>query len=210
MSFELLCISIIAILFGTILAFGGYRFFLFLLPLWGFFFGFGLGAQAVQALLGQGFFGTVTSWVVGFVLALIFALFSYLFYYFGVAIIAASLGYGLGYAIMALFGLDDGLIPFLVGVALAVLLAFLTLRYNLAKYVIIIGSALAGAAIAVGTLSSGVGGIELARLSENPLGTLFGDSILWLLLFLGVAIAGMIIQFQANRNWYAEPYPNRI
>ena len=210
MSFELLCISIIAILFGTILAFGGYRFFLFLLPLWGFFFGFGLGAQAVQALLGQGFFGTVTSWVVGFVLALIFALFSYLFYYFGVAIIAASLGYGLGYAIMALFGLDDGLIPFLVGVALAVLLAFLTLRYNLAKYVIIIGSALAGAAIAVGTLSSGVGGIELARLSENPLGTLFGDSILWLLLVLGVAIAGMIIQFQANRNWYAEPYPNRI
>ncbi len=210
MSFELLCISIIAILFGTILAFGGYRFFLFLLPLWGFFFGFGLGAQAVQALLGQGFFGTVTSWVVGFVLALIFALFSYLFYYFGVAIIAASLGYGLGYSIMALFGLDGGLIPFLVGVALAVLLAFLTLRYNLAKYVIIIGSALAGAAIAVGTLSSGIGGIELARLSENPLGTLFGDSILWLLLFLGVAIGGMIIQFQANRNWYAEPYPNRI
>ncbi len=210
MSFELLCISIIAILFGTILAFGGYRFFLFLLPLWGFFFGFGLGAQAVQALLGQGFFGTVTSWVVGFVLALVFALFSYLFYYFGVAIIAASLGYGLGYSIMALFGLDGGLIPFLVGVALAVLFAFLTLRYNLAKYVIIIGSALAGAAIAVGTLSSGVGGIELARLSENPLGTLFGDSILWLLLFLGVAIGGMIIQFQANRNWYAEPYPNRI
>lgn len=210
MSFELLCISIVALLFGVVLAFGGYRFFLFLLPLWGFFFGFGLGAQAVQALLGQGFFGTITSWVVGFVLALVFAVLSYLFYYFGVAIIAASLGYGLGYSIMSLFGLDGGLIAFLVGVALAILLAFLTLRYNLAKYVIIIGSALAGAAIAVGTLSSGVGGVELARLSENPLGTLFGDSILWLLLFLGVAIAGILVQFQANRTWYAEPYPNRI
>ena len=88
MSLELLCVSMVAILFGALLAFGGYRFFLFLLPLWGFFFGFGLGAQTVQALLGEGFFGTVTGWVVGFVLALIFAVLSYLFYYFGVAILA--------------------------------------------------------------------------------------------------------------------------
>lgn len=210
MSFELLCISMVAILFGAIMAFGGYRLFLFLLPLWGFFFGFGLGAQAIQTLLGEGFFGTVTSWVVGFILALIFAVFSYLFYYFGVAIIAASLGYGLGYSIMALIGLDDGLIAFLVGIALAIIFAFVTLRYNLAKYVIIIGTSLAGAAIAVGTLSSGVVGVELARLSTNPIGTLFEDSILWFLLFLGVAIAGMLIQFQANRTWVAEPYPNRI
>ncbi|MBV9323828.1 MAG: hypothetical protein JO352_08595, partial [Chloroflexi bacterium] len=40
---------------------GGYRFFIFLLPIWGFFFGFGLGAQAVQALFGDAFLSTVTS-----------------------------------------------------------------------------------------------------------------------------------------------------
>jgi len=37
--------TVIALLFAAALIFGGYRFFLFLLPIWGFFFGFGLGRK---------------------------------------------------------------------------------------------------------------------------------------------------------------------
>ena len=92
MSFELLCATMIGLLFGAIICFGGYRFFLILLPFWGFFFGFGLGAQTVQALLGDAFFATVTSWVVGFVLAVAFAVLSYLFYIVAVALIAGLAG----------------------------------------------------------------------------------------------------------------------
>ena len=110
MAFELFCATLIALLFGAFVCFAGYRFFIILLPIWGFFFGFGLGAQAVQALLGDAFFGTVTSWAVGFIVALIFAVFSYLFYFFGVAILAGSLGYGLGVALMGAIGLQFGLI----------------------------------------------------------------------------------------------------
>jgi len=44
MGFELLCATMIGLLFGAVICFGGYRFFLILLPFWGFFFGFGLGA----------------------------------------------------------------------------------------------------------------------------------------------------------------------
>ena len=34
MAFELFCMTIIALLFASALIFGGYRFFLFLLPIW--------------------------------------------------------------------------------------------------------------------------------------------------------------------------------
>ena len=48
-----------------------------LLPVFGFLFGFGFGAQTVQALFGEGFLSTVTSWLVGLLFAVSFALFSY-------------------------------------------------------------------------------------------------------------------------------------
>ena len=40
MSFELLCMGLIGLLFGLAVVFGGYRLFIVLLPIWGFFFGF--------------------------------------------------------------------------------------------------------------------------------------------------------------------------
>jgi len=112
---ELLCATLIALLMGLAICFGGYRLFLFLLPIWGFFFGFALGAETMQALFGVGFLATVTSWVVGFIVAAIFALLSYLFYAVGVALVAGSLGYALGAGFMNLINLDWNWLVWLVG-----------------------------------------------------------------------------------------------
>ncbi len=57
--FTLACAALIAYLFGLAMTFAGYKFFLILLPVWGFFFGFFLGAQSMQALFGTGFLATV-------------------------------------------------------------------------------------------------------------------------------------------------------
>ena len=162
MGFEIFCATMIGLLFGAFVCFAGYRFFLFLLPIWGFFFGFGLGAQAVQALIGDAFFATVTSWAVGFVVALTFAVLSYLFYFIAVALIAGSLGYGLVVAIMGAIGIPFGFITWSLALVVGIILAFVTLRFNLAKYVIIITTALGGAALAIGTLVLGVDGVALA------------------------------------------------
>ena len=105
MGLELFCAIMIALLFGLAVCFGGYRLFIFLLPIWGFFFGFGLGAQTMQALFEQDLFASVISWVVGFLAGLVFAVLSYLFYMFAVAILAGSLGWGLGIALMSLINL---------------------------------------------------------------------------------------------------------
>ena len=97
-------IAIVAVLIGAAFCFGGYRFFLVLLPLWGFLVGFNVGTDAVSAIFGDGTFATVTSWVVGFVLALVFAVFSYLWYWLAVAILGGSVGYMLGVSAWGLIG----------------------------------------------------------------------------------------------------------
>ncbi len=71
--FNLACAGLIGTMFGVILAFFGYRLFLILLPIWGFFFGFLLGADTIHHLFNQGLFVTVTGWVVGFIVGAIFA-----------------------------------------------------------------------------------------------------------------------------------------
>ena len=210
MGLEFLCAVIIAVGFGVLVAFSGYRLFLALLPIWGFFFGCVLGAHTIQALIGDGMFATATSWVVGFVVALTFAVLSYLFYFFAVAVIAGSLGYGLGVGLMNLIGLDFALIPWVMGIVLGVILIVVTFRYNLAKVVIIAATAIGGSVMAIGTLILGPGNVSLSSAFNNPVQAALNAGFLWAVLFVVMAAAGFYVQWQANRNWMAEPYPNRI
>jgi len=92
-----LVLAILALVIGLAFAFGGWRFFLILLPLWGFLVGFQLGAEAWMAISpNDGTFATVLSWVIGFVLAVVFAVLSYFFYYAAIAIMAGTVGYAVG------------------------------------------------------------------------------------------------------------------
>ena len=210
MAFELFCMTIIALLFSAALIFGGYRFFLFLLPIWGFFFGFMLGASAIQALFSTGMLATVTSWVVGFVVALIFAALSYFFYAAAVAVAAPVLGYMLGVGIMDLFGLNGlSLLTFLVAVALAVIVIIVTFRYNLQKYVIIAATSIGGAALAVGTILMGIGGVNWLQIAESPVRLLWQTSPFMAIVFALLAIAGIVVQIRANRRFEIQTY-NRL
>ena len=210
MAFELICMTIIALLFAAALIFGGYRFFLFLLPIWGFFFGFGLGASAIQALFSDGLLATVTSWVVGFIVALVFALLSYFFYAAAVAVAAGILGYMLGVGIMDVFGLNGlSLITFIVGLVLAVGAVIVTFRFNLQKFVIIAATAIGGAALAVGTILLGVGGTQLTQLVEHPVRLLWQTSPFMAIVFVLLAVAGIVVQIRANRRFEIETY-NRL
>lgn len=209
MGFEMFCATIIALAFGTLVCFAGYRLFLVLLPIWGFFVGFALGAQTIQALFGDAFLGTVTSWVVGFVVAVIFAVLSYLFYFFAVIMIAAGLGYGLGTGIMTTF-MDMGVLPWIVGIVGAVVLVAVTIMFNLQKYVIIAATALGGALIAIGTLMLGAEGMAMVDLTDEPVRAMLNAGPLWAILFLGLAAAGIVIQLMSTRAYIPETYENRI
>ncbi len=210
MGFDLFCSTLIALLLGAVICFGGYRLFLFLLPIWGFFFGFFLGAQTMQALFGYQFVATVTSWVIGFVVGAVFALLAYLFYTIAVAILAGSIGYALGAGFMHLIGLNFGLVVWVVGIAVGVVVIIGTFYFNLQKYVIIAATAIIGAGGIVGTLMLGVVGVAVAKLFENPIRLALQHSPLYAILFLILAVAGIVVQITHTRDWEMEPYDNRI
>ncbi len=211
MGLELFCGTMIALLFGLAICFGGYRLFLVLLPIWGFFFGFALGVGTLQALFGIGFLATITSWVVGFIVGAIFAVLSYLFYIFGVAILAGSLGYALGAGFMHLIGFDLGFLVWVVGIVAGIALAVVTIMFNIQKYVIIIATALGGAGLMIGTLVLGVGGMSLAGLFTNPVRLVLASTGgWWTLIFILLAGAGIFVQIMSTRAYEIEAYENRI
>jgi len=204
--FAIACLSIIGLLFGSVLAFGGYRFFLVLLPIWGFFFGFGLGAQTIQAIFGSGFLSDVTSWIVGFVVALIFAVLSYLFYIFAVALIAGSLGYVLGIWLMMAIGFDMGFITWMVGIIASIALTIGVLVLNIQKWVIVIATALLGAAVIVGTFLTMFGSLPPQVLVANPVRFVLQTSPFWMIVFLIIAVLGGVAQYQTSRRLEIDTY----
>ena len=210
MGFELFCATMLALLFGLVVCFGGYRLFLALLPIWGFFFGFALGATSLQALFGIGFLATVTSWIVGFLVGAVFALLSYMFYAFAVAMIAGSLGYALGAGFMNLIGIDWNWLVWLVGIVVAIVAIGVTFLFNIQKYVIVTATAIGGAGMIVITLMFGYIGMTLARFFENPIQLALQDSPLWAIFFLVLAALGIVVQLVTTQTYVVEAYDNRM
>lgn len=206
MTLELMCMALIGLLFGLAVAFGGYRLFLILLPIWAFFFGFGLGAQTLQAIFGAGFLATITSWVVGFIVGLIFAVLSYLFYVFAVALLSGSFGYSLAVGILTAIGFNMGLIVWLIGIVAGIALAVIVLAFNIQKYAIIVITAVLGTGIVIFTILASVGGLTPAELAASPVLAAIQNSFLWLVFFVVVAGAGIIVQLRATRAYEIESY----
>lgn len=209
MTFELLCMALIALLFGAAVCFNGYRWFLILLPIFGFFFGFMLGAQTLQAIFGIGFVATVTSWIVGFIVGLVFAVLSYLFYMIGVALVAGWFGYALGVGVLGAIGLNFGFLVWLIAVILGIVVAVVTIALNIQKWVIIFITSVGGAAVIAGTLGLMFSGQTVAVLGQNPARSVIQSSPLLILLFLVLGVLGFIGQVQINRDYVLETPEDR-
>jgi len=203
----LTCVSMLGLLFGFILAFSGYRFFLFLLPFWGFFWGFGLGAQSIQALFNSGFLADVTSWVVGFFLGIVFAVLSYLFFAAAVAILAGSLGYTVGVGIMTgLFGYNLDVLTWIVGIVLAIVFIVAVFALDLYKWAIILATSILGAGVIVGTFLFIFGKVPASQFVANPVKAALNDNPLWWILAIVIAVLGFAAQYQSTRNWTLSSY----
>ena len=202
--FTLMCAGVIGSLFGLLMAFFGYRLFLLLLPVWGFFFGLALGADTIQTLLGGGFLGTITSWVVGFVVGAVFAVLSYLFYMFAVAVVAGSLGYVVTAVILRGIGLSAGWLIWIIAMIVAVVVIFVTFRFNLQKWVIIIATAVLGTAVTIGTFIMLF--YPASQFLENPVKVALQSS--WLLMLMGIvmAVAGIVVQYRQNKSFTLDSY----
>lgn len=201
---ETLVVALFALVLGALFLLWGYRVFLVMLPIWGFFAGFWLGAQTTMLLFGDGFLATTTGWVVGFVAGLVFAMLSYLFYAFGVALIAAAVGAAIVHGVMGLFGFDSGLIVLILSLIGAVALAVVTIIFNLQKYVIILLTAIGGAnaVILSGLLLFGRVTLDSLAAAGSGIGPVLQDSWFWAILWIILAVVGIAFQFRTNRNFF--------
>ncbi|MDX1415103.1 MAG: DUF4203 domain-containing protein [Candidatus Promineifilaceae bacterium] len=201
---ETFVVALFAFVLGALFLFWGYRVFLVMLPIWGFFAGFWVGAQTVGLIFGGGFLATTTGWIVGFLLGLVFAVLSYLFYMFGVALVAGAIGYALVTGFFALFGMETGFFIFVMGLIGGLITAVLTIVLNLQKYVIMVLTSIGGANAVILAVLLLLGRVTVGDLegAGNSIRPILQDSWFWGLVWLALAVAGLVFQLRMNRSFW--------
>jgi Domain of unknown function (DUF4203) len=205
MFFQIVFASLLQILIGLALCFAGFRVFVLILPLIGFFGGFVVTAQAIQELFGGGFLATVSSWVFGFVVGVFCAVIAYFFYYAAIVVLAATFGYELGTGLLSGLGVSSGVLLFIVGLVMALALCVAVVLLDLPQLFIIALSALVGASMILTGILLALGRIPLADLKYGVVGAFIRDSWFWGLVYLAIAGAGIAVQIILPERYDLEP-----
>ena len=200
---QIILFSLLAIVVGAALILYGYRIFLVLLPVFGFFAGFWVGASAMQWILNENFLATLFSIIVGVVLGIIFAIASYAIYFAGVAVVAFAFGAMIAVGIMTFIGFEAGAVVSLAALAAGVLLAIITFQKNLQKYFIMGIMSLGGGNLVVLGILVLIGqvSLEVLRAKGDMIGPVLAAGALWVIIWLGLAIAGLVYQIRTSSDF---------
>jgi hypothetical protein len=190
-------VGLFILIMGAAVCFFGLRVYILALPIFGFMAGFYVGAAGIEALFGDGFLSTVSGWVAGLLVGLLFALLSYLIWYVGVCIAAGSTGALLGSGLLGLFGLDDGLLVFLVSAALAALFIVGAVLLALPVWVIVISTGISGAATVVAGSLLMINTFDVEDLERGTAWAAVDASWLWLIVWGVLAGAGIAAQVRS-------------
>ena len=194
---EGILLGLLAIAVGISFAFYGFRVFLILLPIWGFFAGFLLGANAMTALFGDAFLATATGWIVGFLLGLLFAVLSYLYYWIAVILLGGALGYQLTLGVLQWISPDfDGFIAFILALIVGAIFAVGFFVLHMPAVLVIVATAIGGAGATVAGVIVALGLVTHTGLESGVFGIYQTDdlSIIWLIAAIALAFAGAIYQ----------------
>ena len=199
MSLEGLFIGLIGLVLGAAFTFGGFRFFMILLPIWGLFVGFTAGADAVSILVGEGFMASVLAIGVGIVLAIVFALLSWFYWWGAIIVLAGWLGYEAVHWLLDLIGMNPtGFIPFAIALVVGVVVAIGAFALNVPKLVAIVLTALAGAAWLTAGIALIPGIIKPDDLTYGPIAAVYTQGWLWIAIWGVLAAVGIIEQLMTT------------
>jgi hypothetical protein len=187
-----IAVGIIALLTGAVFCFRGYLAMRLVIPVWGAFAGFMLGAGIVSG--DAGFLGNALGWLVGLGLAVVFGVIAYLYYEVSVIIGMMGIGFVLGTAMMVALGVTWSWLIVLSGVVLAVVLAFVAIAGDLPMMLLTILTALAGASTMVGGLMLLFGTFDVEDFDIGITTEYVGDDWWWFVIFGGLVVGGIIAQ----------------
>jgi hypothetical protein len=191
---------------GAVLLFAGYRFGRIIIPLWGLFAGFALGASAASDALGGAFIGTTVGIVLGLLVGLVFAAFSYFFYSLAVVLLGASIGYWIGSGFITLLGFHRGFLAAVVGIVVGAVFCIAALVLNAPKYFLISVTSLGGAVAIVGGALLLLNKIQLDAFNYNAATTVISNSAVWLAITAALIVVGILAQIKSNPDYTLEEW----
>lgn len=191
---------------GLALCFAGYRLARILIPIWGFFAGFTIGAAGVSDALNTGFISSTLGIVVGLLVGLVFALFAYFFFSLAIVLLSASLGYWLGTSMVLFLGFDKGFLSAALGIILGAIAAIIALVINAPKYYLIIVTGIGGAVVLISGFMLLFGKLELDTFNYAAASSAVTSSWLWITISAVLAIMGMAFQVKSNPDYTLEPW----
>jgi hypothetical protein len=187
-------VGIAAIVIGGVFCFWGYFAMRLVIPIWGFFAGFMLGAGATSFFDDSEFLSTVLGWVLGFFVGLLFAVLAYLFYEIAVVLAFASIGFTLGSALMTALNIDWNWFVILAGVALGIVFGIVAVVTELPMVLLVVFSTIAGALAITAGLMLVFNAIDTKDWSSTAVVDLIDDDWWWWVIAFALAIAGLVAQ----------------
>ena len=185
-------VGLLAIAVGALFAFRGYFAMRMIIPIWGAFAGFMLGAGLVSSASNDGFLRSVLGWVIGIVLAALFAS--------GVSLYKTPVHLNVGDLLSSpqadIRALCDCLLVILVGVAAGILLAAVAILGDLPTVILVVLTAMAGASTIVAGLMLLVGAVDTGDFENVSATQTLDDDWWWYAIYVVLAIAGVVIQIQ--------------
>ncbi|MGI8484737.1 MAG: DUF4203 domain-containing protein [Thermomicrobiales bacterium] len=189
-----LILGLAAIALGLVVTFAGLQVFFATLPIIGFIFGFVLGGAAVQAIFGDGFLSTVTSWVVGVAVGIAFAGIAGLWWYAGALISTGSLGAVLGTGLVKVFGGSSDWLLVIFGIAGFAMLFMIAFLLALPVYIVIFNSGFVGATVVIAGILLLFQQIKTEEIGHGPAIAILNESWWLAIPWLVLAIVGILTQ----------------
>jgi len=198
--------GLLALAIGVGVLAGGYRLFRFLLPFIGFAVGFLAAAQLLSLILNEGFLGSTVTFVGAIIGGLALAWVAYAVWWLGVVLAFGGIGFALGFAVLPALGVAEReLLNILLGVAAGVGLAAAAVVLRLPRVLVIVATALWGAAIAVAGVMVLLNVVEPDQLQYGGLTAVLRAPIVWIVAWLAAAGAGIVFQWVSSRDYQLLP-----
>ncbi len=205
-------LGLLAIIAGGAMLIAGQFVLRLMIPIWGFFAGFAFGGGLVASFADEHFLGSVLGWVLGLVFALIFAVFAYLYYYVAIVIAMGAFGFAIGSGLVVALGIDWNWVAVTVGLVVGIVIGLVSAFANMPMIVLVVLGSIAGAVGVTGGLMLLFGSLNSADFSRGDFTDTVSNSFGWTLLFIVLAIGGLVIQAgqralmrqNIEEVWYAE------
>lgn len=196
-------LGVFALAVGALFCFRGYLTMRVVIPIWGAFAGFFLGAGAVAGLGGDTFLSTALGWIVGLVVAVLFGLLAYLYYEISVVLAMTAIGFTIGTSVVVALGVTWSWVIVLVGVVTGALLAVAAIVGNLPMVLLTVLTALAGSAVVVAGTMLIAGTITNEDLTRAATTERLSDNPWWYVTYLVLGVIGIVVQLRSLESMQA-------